>query len=163
MKSFKQFIIEARKLKELDPRYGTAKDPRLDITSDNAYRESGSGTKIWRAGIGHNPNIFNIQSEKPIMTDTQRTEADANNRSREFAKRKKGNSREELQNRFDPFTAIMPVPEIAKKIGLSKSRTDAILTGALGKIKTALGDFHPSDYSNEFSGEHSRRTKKTKK
>jgi len=165
MKSFKEMLIqEGRKIKNLDPRYGTTKDPRLDITSDKVYKESGSGTGIWRSGLGHNPNVFGVQSEKPIMTDAERTEADIANRSREFAKRKKGSSREELKNRFDPFTATMTVPEIGEKLGLSKSRTDAILKGALAKIKTALGrDFDPSEYSNEFSGKYSRKTKRSKK
>lgn len=160
MKSFKQIFLEARKIKPLDPRYGTAKDPRLDITSDEAYRQSGSGTGIWRAGLGHNPDIFGINPKKEIMSAEEKEKADAANRQREFAKREKGRSREELQNRFDPYTSNMTLPEIGEKMEMSKGKVDSIIRGALAKIakQLAAANFDPSEYSNEFSGQFNRYT-----
>ena len=161
MKTFNQIISEARKIKPLDPRYGTDKDPRLDITSDEAYKQSGSGTGIWRAGIGHNPDIFGVNPRREIMSAEEREKADATNRQREFAKREKGRSREELQNRFDPYTTNMTLPEIGKKMGITKGRVDSIIRAALAKIAKQLAatNFDPSAYSNQFGGEFNRYSK----
>lgn len=149
---YKNILLEARKPK-IDPRYGTAKDPRLDIKSDEAYKQSGSGTGIWKAGLGHNPNVFDKPSNynKELRSAAEKKAADEANRLREYAKREKGRSREELQNRFDPFTTFSTREEIANVMGLSNAQVDRSIKSALEKIKKALGpEFKPSDYTKRI-------------
>lgn len=145
-KTFKQYMEEAKKqpqsgIPPLDKRYGTPQDPRLDIHSDEAYKQSGSGTGIFRAGIGHNPSIYgamNLPQEPKVPA--------AANKPHGKAKIKKS------VTPLDPVEPRMTLQQIGDKFGLTRSAVDLIAKRALKKLAANLmqNNFRPSDYSQNI-------------
>ena len=143
-KTFKQYMEEAKKqpksgIPPLDKRYGTPQDPRLDIHSDEAYKQSGSGTGIFRAGMGHSPNIYGAINLPQEPT----------------AKPKKPNSQrliKQSETPLDPVKPTMTFQEIGNKFDITRARAEQIAKIALQKLAAGLAqnNFRPSDFTPEI-------------
>lgn len=144
-KTFKQYMEEAKKqpksgIPPLDPRYGTPQDPRLDIHSDEAYKQSGSGTGIFAAGMGHSPYIYGATNLPQVPTE----------------KPKKKNSPRlirQSETPLDPVQSAMTFREIGAKFNLTDKRVQQIEKIALAKLAAGLAaqnDFRPRDFTQEI-------------
>ena len=147
-KTFKQYMEEAKKqpqsgIPPLDPRYGTPQDPRLDIHSDEAYKQSGSGTGIFRAGMGHSPYIYGASNLPQVPTEKPE-------------KPKKRNSQRLIKQSETPLDPVQPTKtfqEIGDKFDITRTRAEQIAKTALAKLAAGLAaqnDFRPSDFTQEI-------------
>jgi len=151
MKKFKDFLKEAAKktknspIPPLDPRYGTPQDPRLDIHNDQAYKDSGSGTGIFKAGIGFSPGIG-----RPLTPEERGVGGTAP------PPRKKPPIEEphHVVKNFDAQFLPLSLDQIAKKMNIKKRQSvDWILQQALRKVLVGLRErgIKPSDYTPNIS------------
>ncbi len=146
-KTFKQYMEEAKKqpksgIPPLDKRYGTPQDPRLDIHSDEAYKQSGSGTGIFAAGMGHSPYIYGARNLPQVPTEKPE-------------KPKKTNSQrliKQSETPLDPVQPTMTFQEIGDKFNLTNKRVQQIAKTALQKLAAGLlqNKFKPSDFTPEI-------------
>jgi hypothetical protein len=143
-KTFKHYMEEAKKqpksdIPPLDKRYGTPQDPRLDIHSDEAYKQSGSGTGIFRAGMGHSPYIYgakNLPKEPTAPLEKPKSQV--------LIKKS--------ETSLDTVQPRMTFREIGDKFDITKARAEQIAKTALQKLAAGLlkNKFKPSDFTPEI-------------